>query len=399
MQTPESTVREFWRLMAANDFSSVKTVLSDDFVLEWPQSGERIRGPENFARVNAEYPASGPWRFTILQLVAGPDDVVTRVRVTDGTQDAEAVSFFTVRDGKVARIVEYWPEPFAPATERRHLTEPLDAPEPGPAPIITAIEDALVAQWSQFGRAPGGTWHEERDLLWTEAPVSQLPYNAVVRTRLGSDAQERIDRVTAHFRERGVQFMWIVHPTATPRDLGDRLGAAGLSLVERATGMSLDLASWKKPAEPPAGPVVYREVQDEQGLGAFEELMLAYWELPAESHAWALSLSRWAHETGLPGVRWVAWKDGQPVGKAYLSLSGPDTAAIFGVYVTPAARGHGVARRLNELAIERAADLGMKSVVLHSSAMAVNVYRRLGFVDRCALSVYATGPLHGAQPT
>ncbi len=37
-------VREFWRLMGTNDFLAVGTVLADDFVLEWPQSNERIRG-------------------------------------------------------------------------------------------------------------------------------------------------------------------------------------------------------------------------------------------------------------------------------------------------------------------------------------------------------------------
>jgi hypothetical protein len=46
--TPEEVVREFWRRMASNDFESVRAVLvDDDFVLEWPQSAERIRGSAN----------------------------------------------------------------------------------------------------------------------------------------------------------------------------------------------------------------------------------------------------------------------------------------------------------------------------------------------------------------
>ncbi len=53
-------VEQFWQLMASNDFYAVSAVLSEDFVLEWPQSGERIRGAENFAKMNAEYPAHGP---------------------------------------------------------------------------------------------------------------------------------------------------------------------------------------------------------------------------------------------------------------------------------------------------------------------------------------------------
>lgn len=122
---PESIVREFWRLMETNDFHAVRSVLAVDLVVDWPQSKERIRGSENFARMNAEYPAHGQWRFRINELVAAQDQVVTQVSVTDGKQTAEPVSFFTVVGGKITRIVEYWPEPFTPAENRRHLVEPL----------------------------------------------------------------------------------------------------------------------------------------------------------------------------------------------------------------------------------------------------------------------------------
>jgi len=109
--------------MATNDFPLVKAVLAGEFVLEWPQSNERIRGGENFARVNAEYPAHGPWRFQINRLVAEERSVVTQVGATDGVQSAEPISFFTVVDGKITQLVEYWPEPFAPRENRRHFTE------------------------------------------------------------------------------------------------------------------------------------------------------------------------------------------------------------------------------------------------------------------------------------
>ncbi len=122
----EAVVREFWRLMETNDFHGVKRVLAEDLVVDWPQSRERLRGAENFARMNAEYPSHGPWRFRINQLVASPDRVVTQVSVTDGTQSAEPISFFTVANGKIVHMVEYWPEPFAPAENRRHLVEPMD---------------------------------------------------------------------------------------------------------------------------------------------------------------------------------------------------------------------------------------------------------------------------------
>jgi ketosteroid isomerase-like protein len=125
VNTAEDTVREFWRLMATNDFASVKQVLAEGFVVEWPQSNELIRGAENFVRMNSEYPAHGEWTFTIKRLVASSTEVVTLVAITDGTQTAEAVTFFQVAGGRVTRLVEYWPESYAPPSNRAHLTEPL----------------------------------------------------------------------------------------------------------------------------------------------------------------------------------------------------------------------------------------------------------------------------------
>lgn len=119
----EAVVRRFWALMASNDFASVGAVLAPGFTLDWPQSGERIRGAGNFARMNAEYAAHGPWRFSIGRLVAQDDTVVTEVDVTDGVQQGLAISFFSVRDGLVQRIVEYWPDPFPAPAGRAHLVE------------------------------------------------------------------------------------------------------------------------------------------------------------------------------------------------------------------------------------------------------------------------------------
>jgi ketosteroid isomerase-like protein len=124
-QSAESVVREFWRLMATNDFHSVKSVLAPELIVEWPQSKERIRGAERFCQMNAEYPTTSRWRFQINRFVASGESVVTQVSLTDGTQSAEPISFFTVHGGKITKLVEYWPEPFAPAENRRHLVEPM----------------------------------------------------------------------------------------------------------------------------------------------------------------------------------------------------------------------------------------------------------------------------------
>lgn len=119
-------VREFWRLMSTNDFSSVAAVLAPEFVLEYPQSKERIRGAERFGQMNYEYPAHGRWHFTVNQIVGEGTEAVSDVSVTDGVQNARVISFFTVVQGKITRLVEFWPDPFAPQANRAHLVEEME---------------------------------------------------------------------------------------------------------------------------------------------------------------------------------------------------------------------------------------------------------------------------------
>ena len=125
MTTPSAVdiAREFWRLMASNDFDAVAAVLAPEFVLEWPQSLERIRGINNFVRMNREYPAHGRWQFSVHRIVGGDTEAASDVSITDGAQSARAVSFFTVERGRIVRLVEFWPEPYAAPANRSHLVE------------------------------------------------------------------------------------------------------------------------------------------------------------------------------------------------------------------------------------------------------------------------------------
>lgn len=114
-------VEEFFRRMNTNDFRFASQLFSDDYVLEWPQSKERIFGRENFAKVNEEYPANGRWSFTVNRIVGNAAEVVSDVSVTDGTQHARAITFTLVHDGKITRKTEFWPENYPAPENRKHL--------------------------------------------------------------------------------------------------------------------------------------------------------------------------------------------------------------------------------------------------------------------------------------
>ena len=161
--------------------------------------------------------------------------------------------------------------------------------------------------------------------------------------------------------------------------------------------MSLDLDEWA-PREWRDEEVLYAEVVDESGLRAYAEVNAAYWELDDEYRDLALQLNRhWSGERA-PGRRWVAYLEKQPIAKAFLSFSAlPRIAAIDGMAVRPEARGRGVGGTLTDILLEAAKTERCRRVVLHSSEMAVNVYRRAGFVERCEFRFFATAPIWSGE--
>lgn len=111
--SPGDVVLAFWQAMQTNDFAKASIWLTDDFEGHWPQSGEYVRGRANFVAVNAEYPAQGQWQFHINALVCDGDQVVTDVSITDGVQEARAITFHTVRGDRISAQREFWPDPYA----------------------------------------------------------------------------------------------------------------------------------------------------------------------------------------------------------------------------------------------------------------------------------------------
>jgi GNAT superfamily N-acetyltransferase len=94
------------------------------------------------------------------------------------------------------------------------------------------------------------------------------------------------------------------------------------------------------------------------------------------------------HQIERDHARWfVAEEDGRIVGTCLASLSSgrsnilKDVSAMLaGIYVDPAYRARGIARRLTEDAIAWCTQRGCVRVRLHSSAAGRHLYESLGFV-------------------
>lgn len=124
----EALVRAFWEAIGAFDFRGAAALLTDDYVCEWPQSGERIRGRENFYHINAAYP--GEWAARIDRVLVDGERAASEVmlRNAEGVEQ-RVVSFYRLSDGKIAAEIDYWPDPFPAAAWRTPWIEMIHEPK------------------------------------------------------------------------------------------------------------------------------------------------------------------------------------------------------------------------------------------------------------------------------
>jgi ketosteroid isomerase-like protein len=113
---PRHVAEGLWRALQAGDWDAAGGYLHDDFVQEWPQSGERIVGRDNALAIERNFPVGLPtMRFR--RTLAGGDLAVLEVELTyaDGGRYL-CVSVLELRDGKVVKETDYYAQPFqAPA--------------------------------------------------------------------------------------------------------------------------------------------------------------------------------------------------------------------------------------------------------------------------------------------
>ena len=114
-------IERFWQAFDRLDFEAAAALLHENYLAEWPQSGERIRGRENFIAINQRYPFH--WRVSILRMFACEDQVASEVKLEYRDELVFAVSFFTIKDEKILHEVDYWPEPYDPPAWRAQWVE------------------------------------------------------------------------------------------------------------------------------------------------------------------------------------------------------------------------------------------------------------------------------------
>jgi hypothetical protein len=110
-----------WAASDANDFEVEHQIYREDAVLEYPQSGERIRGRRNIEASRAAQPSMK--RFTVRRILGTGDLWVSEFVITYDGQPSYTVSIMEFEDGKVARETQYFGDTFEPGPSRARWVE------------------------------------------------------------------------------------------------------------------------------------------------------------------------------------------------------------------------------------------------------------------------------------
>jgi SnoaL-like protein len=124
-QTVRAALERHWMASDASDFNVEHEIYREDAVLDYPQSGERIRGRHNIQESRTVQPNKK--RFAVRRMIGSGDLWVTEFVLTYDGIPSYTVSIMEFRDGLVAHETQYFADRFDPAPSRAHLVERVGA--------------------------------------------------------------------------------------------------------------------------------------------------------------------------------------------------------------------------------------------------------------------------------
>src|SRR6202051_1509600 len=105
-RTVRATLQRHWEASDASDFEAEHEIYREDAVLDYPQSGERIRGRRNIQESRFVQPSRK--RFTVRRMIGSGDLWVTEFVLTYDGMPSYAVSIMEFREGQVANETQYF---------------------------------------------------------------------------------------------------------------------------------------------------------------------------------------------------------------------------------------------------------------------------------------------------
>jgi hypothetical protein len=119
-----AALNRHWAASDTNDFETEHDIYLDQAVLEYPQSGERIRGRRNIQITRAKQPSNK--RFAVRRIIGSGDLWITEYVLTYDGKPSCVVSIMEFSGDKVARETQYFADPFEVAAWRAQWTERIE---------------------------------------------------------------------------------------------------------------------------------------------------------------------------------------------------------------------------------------------------------------------------------
>jgi len=113
-----------WAASDAGDLAAEHDLYREDAVLDYPQSGERIRGRASIQASRAAQPNLK--RFTVRRIVGSGGLWVTEFVLTYDGRPSYTVSIMEFDAGQVVHETQYFADPFAPGPSRARWVERID---------------------------------------------------------------------------------------------------------------------------------------------------------------------------------------------------------------------------------------------------------------------------------
>ena len=110
-----------WAAADANDAEGEHQIYQEDAVLEYPQSGECIRGRRKIQLSRTAQPNRK--RFAVRRIIGADSLWITEYLLTYDGRPSYTVSIMEFLDGKVARETQYFGDPFEPGGSRAEWVE------------------------------------------------------------------------------------------------------------------------------------------------------------------------------------------------------------------------------------------------------------------------------------
>lgn len=116
-------LERYWRLVAERATDAIGDLVTEEFVEEWPQSGERLRGADAWRAVVEGHPT---YPAVALRRIIGCGNVwacEADFAYPGGNEPWRVCAIVELRSGRIDTITQYFGAPFEAASWRERFVE------------------------------------------------------------------------------------------------------------------------------------------------------------------------------------------------------------------------------------------------------------------------------------